>query len=289
MAAPPSAGQPFPGQPPVPPPFSPVRPPLPPPAGPVAQPGVGPYAGPTGAYQGQPVVGPYAGPTGAYQQQVGVGPYADENVVIDVGRSDARHFIVGSLIGAIFGGPLVVGAVLALATGEFHVGVIIMLIVGLPLLAIPVITILGAKVFFRPRHLVFEKPGLRWADPRGVPWAMPWSELESVLVHGAVSSDSGKTREAAVSLHLYPVDESHAARHPEMAPHWNTDGDRGVYRVRVSISKNHIPRIDAAMKRFAPGLYAGVAFSEGGKIIPLDNRYPGVLEAGPGNHPGGSE
>jgi len=196
-----------------------------------------------------------------------------------VGRADMRHLVTGAVIGAVLGGPAVVAAIASFATGQVNAGVIFALLLGLALLSLPVITIVRARVYFRPRHLVFEGPGLRWVDPRGAPWFAPWTEVDSVLVHGHVSK-GGSTREPLVFLHLYPADETYAARHPEMAHHWNTDGERGAYRIQLSFSKNYIPRIDAAMKRFAPGVYRGVALSEGTTVIPVENRWPGVLEAG---------
>lgn len=206
-------------------------------------------------------------------------------MIIDVGRTSRRHIVTGAVVGAVLGGPAAVGAVISLIDGEAGVGVIIMLLFGLALLVLPVATIVDAKVHFRPRHLVFEGPGLRWADPRGAPWFVPWHEVASVVVHGHVTRGDSK-REPLVFLHVYPADETHVVRHPEMVHLWNTDGDRGAYRIQLSFSKDYIPRLDAAMKRFAPGVYRGVVRTEGGTVIPLENGWPGVLEAGRGRPPG---
>jgi hypothetical protein len=238
------------------------------PAHPYPPQAAGPYA--------PPAAGPYAAPAGAYQQYQTGAPYIGERVVFDVGRSTGRHLVVGALIGAVLGGPAAVAGIQALVHGQ--AAGVIMLVFGLALLAMPVVTIVRAKFLFRKRHLVFEAPGLRWEEPRGAPWAVPWSELESVLVHGHVSKGS-RSHEPLVVLHLYPADPYFAARHPGMAHLWNTDG-RGAYRIPLVFSPNYVPRLDEAMRRFAPDVYSGVAFSVGDQLVPVADRYPGVFAAG---------
>jgi hypothetical protein len=195
-----------------------------------------------------------------------------------VSGAGRRHLVVGALIGALLGFPAVVAAIVSLADANAGLvaGPLIALVIGLTLSALPVLTIVRAKVLFRKYHLVLEVPGLRWDDPRGTPWFIPWHELKSVLVHGLVPRE-GSTREPLVSLHLYPADLDHAARHPELARAWHAGS--GAYRVKLSFSATYIPHLDAALKRFAPDAYGGVTLSNGRETVPVGDRYPGVREA----------
>lgn len=145
-----------------------------------------------------------------------------------------------------------------------------MIVLGRLLLAMPVITILRWKVTQRPHRLVVERPGIRWDDPGGAPWAVPWSELDIVMVHGHLTDDGVPL----VSLRLYPSDPYYAGRHPEMAHLLDGSSDRDVYRVGLAVDDTFVPRLDAALTTFAPDTYVGsVLSSRRGDLIPAGTRY----------------
>jgi hypothetical protein len=197
-------------------------------------------------------------------------------IVFDVRKSTRRHLVTGAVIGAVLGVPALVSGVVGLfADDPPVVGLAVMIVLGLLLSAMPVITIARWKVMQRPHQLVVEQPGIRWDDPRGAPWAVRWSELDIVMVHGELTHDGVPL----VCLRLHPGDPHFAARHPEMAHLVDPFSERGVYRVSLTIDDTFVPRLDDALTTFAPDTYVGSVLSgKDGVLIPAGTRYPGVRE-----------
>jgi hypothetical protein len=189
-------------------------------------------------------------------------------LVIDVGKADAKRFVIGSVVSGAVGLVAIiaglVGAVeggVGVAIGAVCIGAVFLLIALLPVMA--------RRKAFRPRRLVIEQPGIRWDDPQGIPWAVRWHELAAVSLsrHGALElpeTVSDKVSGAIVDrvagervlvrLHLFPADAGFHQRHPEMAPLWHQD------RLRLPLGHNAalVPQMDAALRYFQPMRYRGV-------------------------------
>lgn len=257
------------------------------PGGPVApgypQPGMPPAFGQPGG------TGPHAQPGGlaaiGFGQQTG--PHAQPGfgpgaggppVVVDVGKTNGRKATVGAVVaGAI--GLLAVISGLAGAVDGGGGAVVAVIVIGCLFLILPVGLIVRRDKIFRPHRLIFEPGGLRWDDPKGAPWAVPWSELAAVSIskHSAAqvgpesvqdklvgaASDKLLGERAHVRLDIYPADPSFAGRHPEMAHLWERQGVQNGYRLPLGSNVKFIPVIANAMGRFAPGIYRGVNASEG--------------------------
>lgn len=210
----------------------------------------------------------------------GFGPpgYASPPVVIDVGKTNARKAVTGATVaGAI--GLLAVGSALFGAVNGGVGAVLVVGLIGMLFLILPIGLIVRRDKVFRPQLLVFEPVGLRWHDPRGAPWLVPWPELAAVSIskHSpkqvgpesisdklvGAASDKIAGERAHVRLDLYPADPGFAGRHPEMAHLWQRQGVQNGYRLPLGSNVKFIPAIAAAMGRFAPGIYRGVNATEG--------------------------
>ncbi|WP_375546521.1 hypothetical protein [Actinophytocola gossypii] len=193
-------------------------------------------------------------------------------VVLDVGTTDGRKAVIGSVVAGILGLLAVVSGVLAASDDGVGVG-IVLIVVGVLLLLPGVFALVARDKLFRPRRLVIEPPGLRWDDPKGAPWAVRWNELAAVAVtrrpvrrftvgvsdaiaHKA--SDKLLGDNALVWLDLYPADPGFATRHPELAHLWQHDGLQHGYRFPLGGNVRFVPGIEHAVGRFAPHLWRGV-------------------------------
>jgi len=219
--------------------------------------------------QGVPGFGPPA--FGAY-------PAGGPPVVIDVGRTNARKAVIGATVAGALGLIAVGSAVAGAVDGGVGVAVVVG-VIGLLLLVLPVGLVVRRDKVFRPQLLVFEAAGLRWDDPRGAPWAVPWSELAAVSIskHSpkqvgseslsdklvGATSDKLVGERAHVRLDLFPADPGFAGRHPEIAHLWERQGVQNGYRLPLGSNVKFIPTIAAAMGRFAPRVYRGVNATEG--------------------------
>ena len=240
-------------------------------APPAPSPTAGGFGQPGAAFAPQPAGAPGFGPPG----YAGAG---GPPVVIDVGKTNARKAVIGAtLAGAI--GLLAVGSAVAGAV-DGGVGVAIVVgVIGLLFLILPIGLIVRRDKVFRPQHLVFEPAGLRWDDPRGAPWLVPWSELAAVSIskHSpkqvgpesisdklvGAASDRIAGERAHVRIDFYPADPGFAGRHPEIAHLWERQGVKNGYRLPLGSNVRFIPTIAAAMGRFAPHIYRGVNATEG--------------------------
>ncbi|MBP2338717.1 hypothetical protein [Saccharothrix coeruleofusca] len=182
-----------------------------------------------------------------------------DQVVVDIGTRDSRRVVVGGVVALFFGLSGLAGAVIAFRDGE-PVGGSVALVIGLVLTAIPVLVLVSWKKVSRPRLLVLEVPGVRWDDPQGTPWAVPWHELSAVSVsrtrERVTSLATLLLRKTMVRLDLFPADpNAFRARHPGMAHLARPDGR---YRVPLGDAARLVPVLDRAATRYAPRLYRGV-------------------------------
>lgn len=133
--------------------------------------------------------------------------------------------------------------------------------VGLGLLAVllgllPVFTLRKA---FRPRRLIIEPAGIRWHDPAGTPWALPWPELGAVAISTALKIRRGGRSTTLVRLDLWPRDPGFDARHPELREQWEASGAKGRYRVGLGPRASALGPMDHALRSYSPpGVYRGV-------------------------------
>ena len=198
-------------------------------------------------------------------------------VILDVGKTNGRKAIVGSVVAGALGLTALIAGIAGAVDGGAGVGAVV-IILGLLLLALPIAMIVRKDKIFRPHKLVFEPGGLRWDDPKGAPWAVPWSELAAVSIskHSpqqmpesvqdkivGAATDKMLGERAHVRLDIYPADPSFAMRHPEMAHLWERQGVKNGYRLPLGSNVKFIPVIAGAMGRFAPAIYRGVNASEG--------------------------
>jgi hypothetical protein len=213
----------------------------------------------------------------------GMGPgvpqgYGPGAVVIDVGSTNGRRAAVGAVVAGVVGLIAVVSGLAGAADGGIGVGIAVTAVGVLFLLPV-VFVVIRRDTVFRPRKLVFEPAGIRWDDPKGAPWAIPWTELAAVSIskHSprqfgpesvsdklvSAASDKIAGERAHVRLDLHPADPSFAGRHPELAHLWELQGVQRGYRLPLGSNVKFIPVIAQGVGRFAPHLYRGVNASEG--------------------------
>lgn len=189
-------------------------------------------------------------------------------VVLDVGTADTRKVIIGAVVSGVIGLLAVIAGLAGAVDGGTGIAITV-IVVGALFLIPGILTITLRRKVFRPRRLVFEPAGLRWDDPQGAPWAIPWRELAAVSVEKhtpiKVSQNVGERLAEATAdkmigerghlwLDLHPADPGFAARHPELAHLWTGAG----YRLPLGGNMRFIPLIADAMSRFAPRIYCGV-------------------------------
>jgi hypothetical protein len=186
------------------------------------------------------------------------------------------------VIGAVVAGAIGLLAVISGLAGAVDGGTgtkVAVVVVGALFLLPAILTIAMRKKAFRPRRLVFEPAGIRWDDPQGAPWAIPWRELAAVslskhtpmevgvetvsdkLVGAAADKIAGER--GHLRLDLFPADPGFAGRHPEIAHLWQRQGVQQGYRLPLGSNMQFIPQIAAAMGQFAPQIYRGVNATEG--------------------------
>jgi hypothetical protein len=203
--------------------------------------------------------------------------HAPGAVVVDVGGTNGRRAVIGAVVAGVVGLVAIVSGLAGAVDGGAGVGIAVT-VVGV-LFLLPIVFVVAArKKVFRPCRLVFEPGGLRWDDPQGAPWAIPWSELAAVSISKHSPKEYGQTlndkiagaatdkligERAHVRLDLYPADPGFAGRHPELAHLWERQGVRGGYRMPLGTNVKFIPLIAQGMGRFAPRIYRGVQATEG--------------------------
>lgn len=160
-----------------------------------------------------------------------------------------------------------------------NAGAVGVLVFGAVLLSLGLIPVVNAKRYFRPRRLIIEPPGIRWDDPKGKSWAMPWRDLAAVSIslhekaEGRETSLSGVLAGAAVDqalgkvvrvrLDLFPADPWVRGRHPEIEHLWESYKLRNGYRQPLGSHANVIQQIEWAVSHFQPRVYRGVQRTKG--------------------------
>ncbi|WP_433264435.1 hypothetical protein ACQPZF_35075 [Actinosynnema sp. CS-041913] len=180
-------------------------------------------------------------------------------VVIDIGTRDTRRVLIGGTVAGVLGLLALFGAFSAYADGS-GVGGTIALVIGVVFTGIGVLAVVNWKKVSRPRKLVFEPPGVRWDDPQGAAWAVPWPDLGAVRIsrtrERVVQLADALTRRTMVRLDLLPADPAaFRARHPGMAHLVRPDG---TYRLPLGDAANLVPVVERAVLTFAPHLYRGI-------------------------------
>ena len=199
-------------------------------------------------------------------------------MIIDVGKTNGRKAIIGSVVAGAMGLAALISGVAAMFDGGVGGGIAIA-VIGLLLLILPAGAIVRRDKLFRPHRLIFDAVGVHWDDPKGAPWLMPWAEVGAVSIskHSpaqvgtesiqdklvSAASDRIAGERAHVRLDLYPIDPGFAGRHPEMAHLWERQGVTNGYRLPLGSNVKFIPVIAGAMGRFAPAVYRGVNATEG--------------------------
>jgi hypothetical protein len=199
--------------------------------------------------------------------------------VIDVGTAEGRRAGIAAALLILLGlGAIILGLVEA-ANGRMNAGAVGALIFGAVLLTVGLIPAINSKRFFRPRRLIIEPAGIRWDDPKGKSWAMPWYDLAAVSIslhekaEGPEISLSGALAGAAVDktlgkvvrvrLDLFPADQWVRSRHPEMEHLWEFYKLKGGYRQPLGSHANVIQQVEWAVSHFQPRVYRGVQRTKG--------------------------
>ncbi|GAA3204684.1 hypothetical protein [Nonomuraea helvata] len=187
--------------------------------------------------------------------------FAPPPVVIDVGR-DAK---VKALIGGSVAGAIGLISIFSAFTGQTTGGsgsAVVVLILGLVFLLIGLLPIIAWRKISRPRRLVFDGFGVRWDDPQGRPWAVPWNELSGVGISRTqqrrVKLADYLIRRTMVRLDLFPADHGFRARHPDMEPLWEFHTVKNGYRLPLGSNPKYIPVIEHAMRQYRPAVYLGI-------------------------------
>jgi hypothetical protein len=182
-------------------------------------------------------------------------------VTIDMAAGSAMKVIgIAAICGGI--GLIAIIAALAGAVSGGGGGRIAVIVIGLIFLALGVAPLAKYGTLTRPRKLLIEPGGIRWDDPKGAPWALPWNELAGVAISTATKVSRGQavtTRTTLVRIDLFPGDQGFAARHPELAHLWEHSGARQCYRLPLGPVGKHITAIDNGFRMYAQGKYRGVS------------------------------
>ncbi|TDC81328.1 hypothetical protein [Actinomadura sp. 7K507] len=179
-----------------------------------------------------------------------------EPVSVDVGNAQTRQIAVGGTVAGAIGLIAVISAITGNVDGgtgtrvaAFAIGLVFTLIGALPLLM--------WRIAFRPRRILFDAGGLRWDDPTGSPWAVPWSELAGVTFTYPEPSTGGERLASSVNLDLRPAEPGFRDAHPEMEhlAAASGNGPAGGYRLPLGHTQSVVGPIDRALRTFAPAIY----------------------------------
>jgi hypothetical protein len=172
----------------------------------------------------------------------------------------AGGWILILLVGAMCGGLGVLGIVAAF-TGRVvggsgvRIGVIVL---SLIFFAIALAPLAMLRVLTRPRKLIIEPDGIRWDDPRGKPWYVPWSELAGVSISTASKLKPYGFRTTLARVDLFPGDAGFQARHPELAHLWEVSGAKQSYRLPLGPHERYVRELDRVLQAYAQTKYRGV-------------------------------
>lgn len=174
--------------------------------------------------------------------------------MLDVNKDQMLKSLSGFIVIGVIGLIVLIAGLTSGSIGAIIGGVIGLLIgVGVPLAM--------RNVFFRPRKLIVDRPGMRWDDPKGnLAWTVGWTELTGVAV-SAGEHVVGRTTTTLVRVDMWPG-QGFEQRHPELQRFWQHSGAQGCYRFPLGPTKKYAQQLDGAFRTFAPQLNAGT-MSEG--------------------------
>jgi hypothetical protein len=178
-------------------------------------------------------------------------------VVFDLGAGGWVRILLAV---GLCGGLGVIGLVAAFTGGvsggtAARIGAIVL---SLIFLGIALIFLALSPVLTRPRKLIVEPGGLRWADPRGKPWFAPWSELAGVSISTFTTLNHNFVRRTLVRIDLFPGDAGFESRHPELSHLWETLGAEQSYRLPLDGHEAYLSELDQALQTHARTTYRGV-------------------------------
>jgi hypothetical protein len=182
-------------------------------------------------------------------------------VVIDVGGDAKVKALIGGSVAGVIGLIAIFSALTGQTTGGAGTGVVVG-ILGLVFLLIGLSPIIAWRKVSRPRKLVFDGFGVRWDDPQGRPWAVPWEELSGVGISRTqqrrVKLADYLFRKTMVRLDLFPADLGFRSRHQDMEHLWEFHTVKNGYRLPLGSNPKYIPVIERAMRQYRPAVYLGV-------------------------------
>lgn len=188
-------------------------------------------------------------------------------MVVDVASGNNSIVKQGSIGCGAIGGFFLIAGIVAGFSGEPGM-LALMGAFGLVIIAIGLFPIIRKDVFLRPRRFVVDRFTIRWEDPKGAPWTLPWSDLSAVVVstsgprQAPDSTGNPTTYAELVRVDLYPVTPN---SHPEIAHLWEFDDIENAYRVPLGPNPDLIAKLDTAFRTSAPpGIYRGVAQGDSG-------------------------
>jgi hypothetical protein len=229
---------------------------------------------------GQPQQPQQGYPQQQYQQQQPQQPYAQQPyqqqqhaqyqqpaqwqagspVMIDLAEGTATKSIAVAAICGVIGLVSIIAALVGAVSGGMG-GRIFIVVLGLVFLGIAALVLSKYKMITRPRKLLIEPGGIRWEDPKGAPWAVPWHDLAGVAISTATKISRGQaitTTRTLVRIDLFPADQGFQSRHPQLANLWEHSGAKGCYRMPLGAKGDSITAIDNGLRMYAKSLYRGV-------------------------------
>lgn len=151
--------------------------------------------------------------------------------------------IVSAFTGGVLGGPAA------------RIGVIVLSVI---FLGMAVAALALGPILTRPHRLIVEPEGLRWDDPRGKPWYVPWNELAGVSISTFTRLTHNFGRRRLVRIDLFPGDAGFQSRHPELRHLWEVLGAEQRYRLPLGGHESYIGEIDHALQTHAQAKYRGL-------------------------------
>lgn len=198
--------------------------------------------------------------------------------VIDVGAISTKHVLAGTFLLLGLGGLAVVSGLVGAVAGGAGVR-ITAIAIGAVFVLLGLLPIIKRRKVFRPRKLIVEQQGIRWDDPEGTSWAIPWAELSAVSInkHGKLEVGPQSVNDRIVGaatekltgenvfvrVDLYPADPGFRSRHPQLEHLWEFQDVKNGYRLPLGRNPGYIPLLAQAMAYFAPQVYRGVRTTEG--------------------------
>ncbi|TMR29878.1 hypothetical protein ETD85_31060 [Nonomuraea zeae] len=181
--------------------------------------------------------------------------------MLDVGGDAKVKALAGGSVAGVIGLMAIFSALTGQVTGGAGTGVVVA-ILGLVFLLIGLSPIIAWRRVSRPRRLVLDGFGVRWDDPQGRPWAVPWGELSGVGISRTrqrrVKPADYLFRKTMVRLDLFPADAGFRSRHPEMEHLWEFHTVENGYRLPLGSNPKYIPVIERAMRQWRPAAYLGI-------------------------------